>query len=263
LQSDGFFHIAVVWRVANQSIKNARANNYPLSNFSLTYAKTKDFKTWVDAAGNPLNLPLSPDTMSKVVEPGLDSGLVNNAKVSLDPKGHPVIVFTQYVASANGTGDLNGLFAARFIEGRWVIKLLKQSNVFTKLAGRGAIITPNFSALNFIDSLAQVSVTFPNEPSQTLYLDAETFSPTDARPPAKEPTVGRLASSPVSEIPGLEGQTTIKLMGVKKYDGPAVSLRWRTLRMNNDQPFACPPNPAAYCDPQPSDLVFDLLGALH
>jgi hypothetical protein len=88
---DGFFHVAWVWR-----LKGGVENN-----FGVHYAKSPDLKSWVNAEGTPLRLPLNPGDATLADDVPVRSGLFNNIRLGFDLDGRPVISYLRFDSAGN------------------------------------------------------------------------------------------------------------------------------------------------------------------
>lgn len=159
---DGFFHVAVVWRGSLDA----------QSNFRLSYAKSQDFRTWFDHAGQAIPVPLAPDTMDTIGDVGRHKGLLNNAKVSVGDDGTPYVTYTKYTESGR-----NGVYLARPEGNAWRSELLAESEKTTPIEGKGTLRRiPRFSAVRFVKDGAIINVQFPDERSVRVRLKERSSS---------------------------------------------------------------------------------------
>ncbi|MFM8606435.1 MAG: BNR-4 repeat-containing protein [Hyphomicrobiales bacterium] len=246
---DNYYHYAIDWRQTGDVA----------TNFAVSYVKTMDFITWFDAAGKKLKLPISFEQINpSVTVPGLNNGLVNSVKVDFTTSRKPVILYTRY-ANTN-LGLRNGIYASIYEDGKWTAKLLATSTNLIDIKGSGSLsFLPYFSTFSHYGAVSRLTYQFHNEPRQHIDLDAETLMPTNSVPVIAP--VQSISPSPVAVLPGLESDPLVALQSaaIQTQGGPLVSVRWRSLPANNDRPFSCPPSPAAYCNPPPSDLILDTL----
>lgn len=105
---DGWFHMAWVWRnTANVS-----------TNHTVSYARSRDLRTWYTAGGSRVRLPITPRTRGLAVDrAGVGSGLFNGlTQVGFDGSGHQTVTYTKYDSAGHSQ-----LWTARFSSGRWTI----------------------------------------------------------------------------------------------------------------------------------------------
>lgn len=247
LGPDKFYHFANAWRISADAA----------TNFAVTYVKTRDFKNWSDASGRIVQVPVSAnDQAAFAVNTGVDKGLVNTIRVAFTASGNPVVLFTKYLDTPEG--KRNGVFATRFDGLNWNEVLIGVSQKLVEVKGFGSLSSlPDFSGLNLYGPVATMTYEFSGEQRRYVNLDSETLLPTNLRPAI--PPVQSVTPSPVPPLAGLENDLGVVLhsVGYINYGGPLISLRRRHLPDNNDRPFTCPPRPAAYCNPPPSDFVLD------
>lgn len=111
---DNYWHLVWTWR------ENSNAD----SNHDLSYARTKDFKTWESAAGVKLvdgnatsPTPITLATADIVDHIPTQGGLINNnTKVGFDSQNRPVVVYHKYDSQG-----LTQLYNARFEGNAWVV----------------------------------------------------------------------------------------------------------------------------------------------
>lgn len=101
---DGYFHIAWVWR-KNRNVE---------SNFSVNYAKTKDFIKWTNAKGDEISTPIAPSPETLAANIGEQRGLINNIALTLDRRKNPIISYLEF--DEDGATQL---FHAYFKDASW------------------------------------------------------------------------------------------------------------------------------------------------
>ena len=229
VERDGFVHIAIVWRLTTDAATNVR----------VSYAKTKDFVSWFDSRNKALKLPLSAETTETVLHTGPNAGLLNNAKVSLDSQGRPIIVFTRQDAAGRNTVEL-----ALADRGQWRFVPVATSERGIDVKGTGSL--PNTVALSEIDfSKADRPVLyyrFPGNAGVRAALDPATLAPVCAEQPAPEINA-KLTDRP---IPTMRPQAL-------PIDGRAT-LIWSAQPANQDRAPACTDAAPLACKPPPSTL---------
>lgn len=237
---DGFLHVAIVWRYTSDIS----------SNFRVSYAKTSDFRSWYDASDGAISLPISPSNADTIDDPGQMHGLVNNARISLDQAGRPVVGYTKY----NSQG-LNGVFLARHDAKRWRISEIASALKTIPIRGGGSIaVLPRFSAINFISDGAQIDVSFPGEAAYSLMLDPS-LSVISRKAPDRRAAEEKDDLDLVRKV-----AVSIALPRVSE-DAPAAVLRWAAQAPNNDKPRACTVVQPKACNPPPSTLRLSIHGA--
>lgn len=85
---DGFFHMTWVWR-----------NTSDVStNHDVSYAKSADLENWTTVAGQPVTLPITPQTAGVIADPvPINGGLLNGSQtIGFDSAGQPIIAYIKY-----------------------------------------------------------------------------------------------------------------------------------------------------------------------
>jgi hypothetical protein len=248
--ADGSVHVAVMWRRTPDVA----------SNFAVTYARTRDFRTWFRSDGRPITAPLGPDTMDRVEAAGEHAGLVNRVDLAIAADGAPVILYPRYAAApgkarydaANGAA----IVAARPVHGKWRIVEIAHARTPSIVAGKGSL--PNLPAVWILDQqpgAARVRIAFPGRDRRRLRIDLQTLATGadvgDARPiPAQSPPFPK----------GMEDvsarQAIVQVNGV---DGRIIgTLRWFAQGAHGDTPRACSITAPVACDPPASPLLWTL-----
>jgi hypothetical protein len=123
---DGRFHMVWMWR----DTPDCRTNH------SLSYARSQDLVTWENAAGKPIELPITPDHRELIVEPTpTRTGLINTCfGLGFDPKHRPIVHYHYY--DANGHSQI---FASRWEGKSWVRYQVSQWEHRWDFGGGGSI----------------------------------------------------------------------------------------------------------------------------
>lgn len=234
--ADGYIHLAIVWRLTTDAATNVR----------LSYAKTRDFVRWFDSQNRPLKFPLSAEATETVLHTGPNAGLLNNAKVSLDPRGRPVIVFTRQDAAGRNTVEL-----AIADGGQWRFVLAETSERGVDVKGTGSL--PNTVALSEVDfsrpDRPAMYYRFPGTAGVRDVLDPATLAPACIEKVASEVTA-KLADRP---IPTMRPQALT-------IDREAT-LVWSAQPANQDRAPPCTEVAPLACKPPPSTLKLVIGGA--
>lgn len=227
--SDQNIHLAIVWRLSADAATNVR----------LSYAKTRDFVTWFDSRGRRLADPLSPESAETVLHTGPNAGLLNNAKVSINPQGRPVIVFTRQNEQGHNTVEL-----AVSDQGRWQIVPVAVSDRGIPVRGLGSL--PETVALSEVDFRApdrpRLTFRFPGLATTQQILDPKTLAPACVEKPSPDPAATFIKPS----IPTMKPQ----LLRV----GQQATFVWSAQPANNDTRRACTADAPRACDPPASPL---------
>lgn len=226
---DGYIHLAIVWRLTADAATNVE----------ISYAKTRDFVSWFDRTGRKLKLPLSPETTERVLHTGDNAGLLNNARVSVDGRGRPAIVFTRFDKQGRNTVEL--LVGET---GGWRNVPVATAQRGYPVRGTGSL--PNTVALTEVDfTQAERPILyyrFPGQSGVRIALDPSTLEPVCTEKPALD-VLGQFFDRP---IPTMRPQ----ILPV----GPRARLVWSAQPANNDRQPACTATAPLACKPPPSTL---------
>ncbi|MBM4034495.1 MAG: hypothetical protein FJ291_22345 [Planctomycetes bacterium] len=230
----GVFHIAWVWRDTPDCS----------TNHDVSYARSRDLKSWETSDGRPLSLPITLRN-GEVADPvPARGGLLNNVKLSLDAAGRPLIAYHKFDAGGN-----TQLYLARREKEGWKTYQTTDWDYRWDFKGGGSIHSEiGYSAATVWrdgKSLVQ-SFSHPKAGSHTRLLDGETLQPTGEAPRSAPwpPEVRKLES----DFPGMALRTrTCESSGV------TYVLRWETLGANRDRP-----RPAAETPPPSRLLLYEL-----
>ncbi len=229
MSPDGYIHLVIVWRLTTDASTNVE----------ISYAKTKDFVSWFDQSGRKLKTPLSPETTERVLHTGPDAGLLNNAKVSVDARGRPVIVFTRYDKQGRNTVEL--LVGEN---GGWRNVLIATAGQSSPVRGTGSLpATVALAEVDFSQSARpSLYYRFPGSTGTRIALDAATLNPDCTEKPAPD-VFGKFFDRP---IPAMRPQ----ILPV----GSQATLVWSAQPANNDRQPACTAAAPLACKPPPSTL---------
>ncbi|WP_422033520.1 BNR repeat-containing protein [Reyranella sp.] len=229
--NDGTFHFALQWRKPGGLSEN----------FRITYARTKDFVRWSRLDGSPIELPLTPENTSVVVDAGTEMGL-RSGPISVDDRGRPVISFTRYAPDG-----LNAGYVARGdASGAWLTEEIARTSRRWVMEGRGIgtrAIAVGSKAVIFRDGTPIACFRIRGRGLECQMLDAQTLKPVkavtleaDTRPRAAAASSDGLAEPSVHEVAVLDAsgeETEASLVW------PTQSARrWRCTR---ETPNACNP----------------------
>lgn len=220
---DGYFHMVWMWRDTTDVS----------TNHSLSYAKTRDFVHWQNAAGANLNLPLTQQSPTIVDPATVGSGLSNPiVRMGFDSAKRPVISYTRYDAARG-----NQLFLARADNlGTWYRAQITHWNGVFPISGTGSIHFP-FSvgaAEPAAKSTLQLSYSCFGQ-GRTIVLDESSLG-VKSDTPSVSPLVGKPVLPVLRNDPQLVTNTASVKAGKSLY-----ILRWRSMPLNNDKPRAVIP----------------------
>jgi hypothetical protein len=146
---DDYWHLVWTWR------GTADAN----TNHDLSYARTKNFRDWENAAGAKLTVPIKLSAADIVDPIPVGGGLINNnTKVGFDSQQRPIVVYHKYDSEGN-----TQLFNARFENGAWVQHQTSSWDKRWDIAG--------YNTLDFMIEVDGVK-TYPNGQLKQLYYHA-------------------------------------------------------------------------------------------
>jgi hypothetical protein len=227
---DGYFHICWVWRDT--------PNCY--TNHDLSYARSKDMKSWETITGERITLPMTIDTEGLIVDPvPVKGGMINgNTRIGFDSKKRPVISYHKF--------DKNGvtqIYNARLESGRWKIYQTSDWNYRWYFQGGGTIhfeIRVFGVVLEKDGSLTQ-SYRHDKYGAGIWKLDENTLKPTGEM--EKEPAWPRELNKLESDFAGMQVKWS-KDAGEDGDSNVEYLLRWETLGVNRDRRRATVPKPS-------------------
>jgi len=213
----GLFHMAWVWR----DTPDCSTNHH------LSYARSRDLRTWKTSDGRRLKLPVTLEN-SEVVDPvPARGGMLNNIRLSFDAQDRPLISYHKFDEEGK-----TQLYIARREKKGWRLVQTTNWNYRWHFKGGGTIRTEiGFSAPKVWrdgKSLMQ-TISHPTAGSGARILDGQTLQ-----------QVGELfrvrrwpreLTKPESDFPGLRVH-----IRAHEHDGVTYALRWETLGPNRDRP---------------------------
>ncbi len=234
---DGLFHVVWVWRDTPDCA----------TNHHLSYARSRDLKTWESADGKPAALPMTLDQEQTWVDPiPPGGGIINGCeKLSFDSERRPIISYHKQDAK----GHMQ-IYVARFEGGEWKRRPVTSWDRKIVFSGRGA--------MPFIGiSLTGLTKTGPDHlvikyrhrdfGSGRIVLDERRLKPV-AIPVAVSPEWPRGFLDPTIEFPGIRVKIARDLgVPLETRTAPAKRyvLRWETLGPHFDRPRRPPLPPAS------------------
>jgi len=226
------FHVAWVWR----NTPNCATNH------DVSYARSRDFRTWTKSDGTPLRLPITVER-GEVVDPiRAGAGLINWGDLRFDPKGRPIIAYIKF-----DTAGKTQLYGARREATGWRIYQLTEWTHRWAFSGGGSIVprimwtapfpAPGGKALQFRFRHWKYG---PGWFAQRV--DAETLKPVGEPTPVKEQheALRRVRS----DVPGMQVHLHGSPVVVRDGRRMRYLLRWETLGPNRDRPRAAAPPPS-------------------
>ncbi len=221
---DGLFHVVWVWRDTPDCA----------TNHHLSYARSRDLKTWQTAAGKPVPLPFLLEHSGTWVDPiPPRGGIINGCeKLAFDSRNRPVVSYHK----ADGNGNMQ-IYVARFEDGQWRTRPVTSWDKPIVFGGGGAMpfIGIRVSGLKRLDpDRLYLGYRHRDYGSGRIVLNDATLEPVD------EPV-----SVPRETPPELHRPTTVfdgirvKLagdLGAEPDADTKYMLRWETLGANRDRP---------------------------
>lgn len=227
---DRRLHLVWVWRDTPDAA----------TNHDLSYAVTRDLRSWTTAAGRALSLPITL-ARSDVVDPvPARAGMINNnTKIGFDSKGRTIVSYHKYDAAGR-----TQLYNARFEGTRWVVYQTSQWDYRWAFGGNGTLVFEiQVEPVELLPDgrLIQRYYHAKYGGSGAFVLDEATLRAVASIPPPR--TVPAALSQVTSTTPGMEVRVRHD-SGVSPTPGVQYVLRWETLPSNRDQARATVPPPS-------------------
>ncbi len=226
----GSWHVAWVWRDTPDCA----------TNHDISYARSRDLRTWRTAAGKPVDLPMTIETPGLVVDPvPAGGGAINTCvRLGFDHDGRAIVSYVKY----DDAGKTQ-LYNARLEDGRWRVVQTSDWDCRWAFGGGGSI--PSGVRIGEVrpgpDGRLVQRYGHPKEGSGTWLLDAETLKPVGRAP--RGPRRPKELRRPESGFPGMHVRWRPTL-GTPPA-GTRHELRWETLGPNRDRPRKPPlPEPS-------------------
>ena len=224
LGPDGWFHLCWVWRLS----PDCSTNTDP------SYARSRDLVHWENSRGQPLALPITPETSDVIEHLAPGSGIINN-NIVLGFDAHHRAIVSYHKFDAHG---FTQIYNARSENGAWHIVQASDWNYRWEFSGNGSIDfeirlegphpTPEGSL--------QQSFWHKRNGAGSWRLDDATLQPLGVVP-------AKTDDRAKSEISGMTVNWA-EDSGEAPGSAHRFMLRWETLGNNRDQPRAGePPTP--------------------
>ena len=229
LRPDGWYHMYWVWRDTPDCE----------TNHDLSYIKSPDLINWFDAFGDPVELPITFDDKSVIVDPiPAEGGIINlAARLNFDDDLKPVMAYHKY----DEEGNLQ-FYVARLTDDIWSIKQITNWDYRWEFTGRGSINNEvrigSFGRRD--DGYYELSYSHIKYGNGTFLLDSDLEVCGEVLKP--EPVVTTFERE--GNFPGLQVRTG---SDIGNYDQPGSRyiLKWETLVSNRDRPHPKPwPGPS-------------------
>jgi BNR repeat-containing family member len=222
LGSDGFFHVAWIWRSSPAVETNHHVN----------YARSRDLIHWENSSGKGIKLPITPDNAETVDPSPEGSGLMNSAKIGFDTKGKPIISYTRFDTAGN-----TQLFHARPSgNGRWQVAPATEWSYRWNLQGRGTVVSMiSFSGVHIADGKLNEDVNHKKLGSFELEVDESTLKGTVVNAAQRGPArLGRALSVTAPY------RIFNRVVDTGPQGGVKAAIQWESLGVeNNDKPRTC------------------------
>jgi hypothetical protein len=220
LLADNWYHVYWVWRDTPDCS----------SNHDLSYIKSPDLKTWYNAFGDKVQLPVSIMNKSVIVDPiPVKGGIINlAASLCFDQKGQPIFAYHKYDAA----GNLQ-FYTARLAGKKWEIKQLTDWNYRWEFSGGGSIVfevrVGAFTRRG--DGYYELGYGHVKYGSGTFLLNEQMEISGRVAKPANPSQLSKLEGT----FPELQVRTGSDL-GQTTAPGVRYLLKWETLPANRDLP---------------------------
>lgn len=243
LGADGFYHLTWVWRDTSAAE----------TNHDLSYARSRDLKNWESAAGNPIQLPITPMTPGVVVDPiPVNGGIINSSgRVGFDQAGGVVITYHKFDKFGN-----TQLYFARFVDGAWQSSQATDWDYRWNIHGGGSLTFElRHGAIAWRDQKLVLPIQHVKYGSGFWSIDPHSMKLAE-RISGLEDDLPPELREVKSSFPGMEvrwvedirrgtGGSRFLVDASVPPNGKTYLLRWETLGFNRDQPRSKPWPPAA------------------
>ncbi|MDC7675961.1 BNR repeat-containing protein [Asticcacaulis machinosus] len=215
--SDGYFHMAWVWR----------DSPHAETNHDLSYARSSDLISWQTSDGKPLTLPIKL-SRAEIVDPvPVRGGMINgNTKIGFDDQGRVMITYHKY----DGSG-FTQIWVARREAGGWVRRQISSWRDYRwDFKGTGSLDTELFVEAARAGDKGRLIVPVMRLGQRTQFeIDANTLKLIAERP------VANLAQHvrPMLTVPDDMRIRTISTLDAK---GRQYVLAWATRPPQRDRP---------------------------
>lgn len=229
LGPDDYYHVAWVWRDSGDAATNQR----------LSYARSRDLRSWERSDGTPLTLPIT-FASGEIVDPvPMNGGIINgNTKLGFDADGRVMITYHKY--DRDGSTQV---FLARRERRGWALRRVSQ------WTGRWTI--GGFGTLRFEVTVGGASVL----PDGNLRVDftcqghRRTWVLNSGLRPIAEVDTPQLPAEITTVRSGFPGMLVQSPAGLGSTADGRDLLRWESRPSNQDRPWD-PPHP----DPSPLEV---------
>ncbi len=222
---DGFYHMSWVWRDTSDSA----------TNHDLSYARSKDLRTWESASGKAIRLPITPDEKTLAVDPIPPGGGILNGmgQIGFDRKRRPILSYHKYDKAGHSQ-----VYVARFESGAWKVQQITAWNFRWEFGGGGTMPSTKYAvsigALELgADGQLAIRCGAKGVGSTIILLDEHTL-----RPCGESAVVSRFPRELTkvrSPFPDMRVNWFTDI-GEPQDSANRYVLRWETLPANRDKP---------------------------
>ncbi|MEM9829758.1 MAG: BNR repeat-containing protein [Bacteroidota bacterium] len=229
LGDDNWYHIYWVWRDTPDCS----------TNHDLSYMKSPDMVHWYNVLDEPLDLPVTYDNKSVIVDPIPPQGGIINlaAELCFDEEKNPILAYHKYDAA----GNLQ-FYIARFTDTRWQTKQVTYWDYRWYFSGHGSINKEVFIGPfdRRDDGYYELGYSHIKYGDGTLLLSEEL----DLVGEVLKPPLFASTLEVEGHFPGLTVRTA-EDQGKTVENQTQYVLKWETLPRNRDQPRPKPwPDPS-------------------
>lgn len=221
LGPDNWYHISWVWRDTPDCA----------TNHDFSYLKSKDLRNWQTASGKPVDLPVTINNKSVIVDSiPVNGGIINGSgQIGFDAQGRAVLVYHKF--------DENGktqAYAARFENNAWALHQLTNWDYRWEFSGGGSISNKvKLSAVSvYNNKMLELDYSNAKHGKGTWLIDSEKMEIRGRV--LRNPRVPKTINKPESKFPGI-GVRIANDSG-NSDDESFYVMRWETLGRNRDRP---------------------------
>lgn len=216
---DGYYHLCWVWRDSYDAS----------SNHDLSYARSKDLRSWETGSGQAIPLPIRMDTGDIVDPVPVEGGMINGG-IFLGFDGSQRVVISYHKFDENGNTQA---YNARLENGQWRIYQASDWDYRWWFGGGGSLAKSDviLSPVRLEQGRLVQSFEHVKFGRGKWLLDEETLRPVSTEADSG-PLPGNLMQ-PESSFPGM--QVNVLADSGQRPDGRQDFLRWESLDANRDQ----------------------------
>ncbi len=221
---DGLYHMAIVWRDTPDCA----------TCHDISYVRSPDLKTWENARGEPVKLPITYKSKGIVVDPvPVKGGLINMGfGVGFDHRKRPIVFYTKYDKKGNSQ-----IYNARLEEKKWKIYQTSDWSRRWAFEGGGFIACEIRASGVRVRPKGVLIQTYWNETqgNGVWRLAPRTLKPTGQYVNRNAKIIPPHLQKPESGFPGMQVRWSHD-RGKPLRRGVQYRIRWETLGPNRDHP---------------------------